>query len=610
MIDPLDLANDILGTVALLALPVALWALLYLVAWEHGPFAESLGLGRRTFWLLVPGALLATLVLLPIAPISNDWLSISFAGALFPLLVVGLVLARIAPPGRRGIPTFVLCLVVETAVLLLVVIAIRAPVPQLLAVVGVAAAVPTVVALVSIGRTEVGLGRISVLLGLASGVTVVTFASSMAIPGVGIEEGFPAYLLGPIMVGLIAVAIAGPAFRGFEALALPSAYLAATVGVLVGADVLRQPPLYGSGPAGLYAIGGAGIFDLVYLSGLLAFGSAYVAHRLVGRDHVLAGPAPEVAPTPVGRLAGAYRAGVGGEIPMAIAGSAAAGREAAAQAHHLLGLPEASPDRPWQGLPVPGWVVSDQANLDSAARWGPSDGKEGFRAYLTARWLVLIGRELGLRRFGSVNARIAAFGIDLAAVTAPAVALWAALVLAIPGSLDTVAANIGFNAAIYGYAALAFLYFALTETLGGATVGKRLLGLSVRDRHLARPTFLSSLVRNASKLPTLTLVGLGLAVGVLVLLKSGGATLALLGGIPLSAGFFEFLAIFGFVLGGVGLLGLIAVALIAVTPERQRFGDLVAGTWVVRAATPVLAVRAPPSPTPTVPTAPAVPPPG
>lgn len=595
MIDPVELANDVAGNVAFLALPALLWALLYLLAWEHGAFAESIGFGRRTFWLLLPGALLASLVLLPITPVANDWVAVSFAGGLFPLLVATLALARFAPPGRRTVPLFLALLGAESAGLLVLVVVLPSGPFQLLAVVAIAAAVPLAVGLGSLGGARASWGRVAVVLGLTSGVLVLTFLASSAIPGVGIEESFPAYLLPPVGAGVVAAFAAEWAFPGAEGFALPVAYVAGTFGVLVGADVLRQPPLYHGGPAGLYAIGGAGVLDLVYLSGLLALGAAYVTHRALGRGFAPFGATvPAAEPTPLGRLGRAYRSGVDGRIEDALQDASTAGRDAARQAHRLLGVTAMSADRPWQGLPVPGWVVSDQANLDAVARAGSTDGREGFRAFLTARWLVLLGRELGLRRFASVGSRIAAFLIDLTIVTAPAVALWTYFVLAVPGTLDDIAGNVAFNAAIYGYAAVAFFYFVLAETFYGRTVGKLLMGLSVRDREMRRPGISASLVRNSSKLPTLTVVGVGLAVGILLLLKSGtGGSLTLVGDLPVSVGIVDFLGVLLVLTGGVGLLGAFGVLVISLTSERQRFGDLVAGTWVVRVSPPSGAV--PPS---------------
>ncbi len=589
MVDPGQLALDIAGNVALLALPAALWALLYLLAWDHGPFARSLGFGRWTFWLLLPGALLASFALLPIAPVANDWLAVSFAGALFPILIACLAFRRIAAPASRSVALFLGGLVAEATALLVLVVALPASPLENVLVIGVAAVVPVALGAVALARSSVLVGRVAMILALTSGVIVGTFLASAAVPGLGIEESFPAYLLPPIGAAVVAVIAADWWLPRAEALALPAAYAAATFGVLVGADVLRQPPLYGAGtPAGLYAIGGAGVLDLVYLSGLLALGAAFVAHRALGRGYEpVGGPEPDPAPSPISRLGRAFREGVDGQIDPALTDAASASRDAAAQAQRLLGQPPAPADRPWQGLPVPGWVVSDQANLDAVARAGSSDGREGFRAFLTARGLVLIGRELGARRFASVGARAAAFALDLVIVTAPAAAVWVALVLATPGSLDALASNVAFNASVYGFAAVAFLYFVLAEAWGGRTVGKALLGLSVRDRALRSPGLPASLVRNASKIPTLTILGIGLAVGLLLLLKAGsGGTLTTVGGVAVSTGLVDFLGTVVFVVGGVGLLGALGILTILLTAERQRFGDLVAGTWVVRTTPP------------------------
>jgi uncharacterized RDD family membrane protein YckC/uncharacterized membrane protein len=597
VIDPVELTNDIAGNAATLALPALLWGLLYLLAWEHGPFAASLGFGRRTFWLLLPGALLATLALLPIAPVSNDWLAISLAGALFPILVALLAFQRFAPPARESVTLYLVLLAVLGAASLGIVLEFASARTQLIGVAAALIAVPVVAGGVALATHRATLGRVAVLLGLTSGVLFVTFASSTAIPGVGIEELFPVYLLGPLAAGAVAAVVAEWVFPGAEGFALPVAFTAGTFGVLVGADVLRQPPLYAAGtPPGLYAIGGAGVLDLVYLSGLLAFAGAWVVHRALGRGYTPIGvPLAEPTPTPVGRLGRSFRAGLDGHIDEALFSAAAASREAAGQAHRLLGVPPAPPDRPWQGLVVPGWVVADQANLDSVAKAGSTDGREGFRAFVTARWLVLLGKELSARRFGSVGARVAAFLIDLAVVTLPAALIWVFFIQTTPGSLTDVAGNIPFNASIYGYAAVAFFYFVLLETFAGRTVGKAVLGLSVRNRALDRPTFSAAMLRNSSKLPMLGILSVGLAISLLLLLKaSSGGTYSPGGGIPVPAGVLDFLGALLFVAVGVGLLGVLGVLVILLTAERQRWGDLVAGTWVVRTTPPAAVPTAPP----------------
>jgi len=602
VVDPIQLTSDIVANTISLALPGLLWVVLFLVAWEREPFAESIGFGRRSFWLLLPGAILATFGLLPIAPVSTDWVTVSFAGAIFPLLVGLLAFGRAAPPRSRSLTRLLFLLAVEGGLLFLVVLPVTAGLShavasplgisdyignELVVAVG-AAAFSALVGGIALASDDQLARRVAFLVALTSAVLVITFIASSAIPGVGITESFPIFLVPPVVAGLVAVLFAGRVFPNEEGFAIPTAFLGSTFGVLLGADLLRQPTLYGSGPSGLYTIGGAGILDLVYISGILAFGAAYLGHRALGRNWTPIGaPLPSTALSPTTRLARAFRAGLNGQLSESLRDSAAASRAAAEQARGLLGLDPAPEDRPWQGLPVPGWIVADQANLDASARAGTGDGREGFRSWRTARWLVWIARDIGLRRFATVGARVTAFLVDLVLVTAPAVAVWVALLVTMPGGFADALSNVAFNAAIFGFIAWAFLYFVLAETFWGTTLGKRLLGLEVRERTLAPPSGLSSLVRNTTVLPLLTIVGIGVAIALTFGLKTGTSTTLTLGGVSLPAGLLALVGVLAFVFGGVALFGVGAVALIAATSERQRLGDLWAGTWVVRRLPPV-----------------------
>lgn len=601
MLDPIVLASDIVSDSVSLALPGLLWVALYLVAWEHAPFAESIGFGRRSFWLLLPGALLGSYALLPFAPVSTDWVAVSFAGAVFPLLVGLLAFGRVAPPRARSLTRYLLLLTVEGGLLFLFVLPSTAgfsnSVGSLLGVsgyIGNEVAVVVVAAAFSavVGGTALASGdplsrRVALLVTLTSSVLVLTFLGAMAVPGVGIQEGFPFFLVPPIAVGAVATLLAPRVFPGEAGYAIPTAFLASTFGVLLGADLLRQPPLYGAGPSGLYAIGGAGVGDLVYLSGILAFAAAYLGYRFTVRGFApVGGPLPPRAPSPMSDLLRAFRSGLDGRLSDSLSESAAASRDAAGQARLLLGLGPAAGGNPWEGLGVPGWLVADQANLDAAAREGTQDGREGFRSWLTARWMVLIAHDIGARRFATLGARVVAFLVDLAVVTTPAVAIWAAILVGMHGSFSDALSNLGFNAAIFGFIALGFLYFVLLETFGGATLGKRLLGLEVRERALVPASGLSALVRNTTVLPLLTVLGIGGAIALAFGLKSGTTSTLTLGGISLPTGLLALVGILSFVLGGAALFGVGAIAFIAATSERQRLGDLWAGTWVVRRPPP------------------------
>jgi uncharacterized RDD family membrane protein YckC len=601
MVGSVQLAYDIGSLAVSVTLPGLLWGSLFLLAWSHPAFAESVGLGRKSFWLLVPGALLASLAFLPIGPVANDWLAVSFSGAVFPLLIGGIALGRYAPPLGRSLGTFLLLLTVASAALFVVVLPSAATsfgsiaatlgtsygTLQDLLVTAIAAGFALVVGAWALRSRNASTRAIAFLFAIVAGTLVLTFVGSSAIPGVGIAETFPYFLLPPLGAGFAAGIAAPRVFPREEGFALPVAYFGATFGVLLGADLLREPPLYGHGSPGLYIIGGAGVLDLVYLSGLIALGAAYLIHALAERGWTPLGPPrPEPELTPVGYLDRAFRAGADGHLPESIGSSVKASRAAAAQCRQLLGVEPAADASAWRGLPVPGWVVGDEANLEAVAASGTTDTREAFRAWLMARQLVAIGRRIAYPRFASIGQRIVAFAVDLALVSGVGIVAFLAIAMSTGGDVDSVLSSVGFNAAIYGFVAFAFLYFAFTEAWVGRTVGKRLVGIAVADRALRPPGRIAALVRNAPIAPMLTFVGLGVAVMVAIAVKGLPGTPPSLLGVGVSFGALAVAAIAGVVLGAIALLGAVGVFVILVTTEHQRVGDLWAGTWVVRWPTP------------------------
>lgn len=90
-------------------------------------------------------------------------------------------------------------------------------------------------------------------------VALIAHAISRPIPGIGI--GMPT-LLAPIAAALFA-SFLDPQQRA------PLAYIGGTLGVLIGADLLRLNDIRKLGVS-FAAIGGAGTFDGIYVTGLLA----------------------------------------------------------------------------------------------------------------------------------------------------------------------------------------------------------------------------------------------------------------------------------------------------------------------------------------------------
>jgi uncharacterized RDD family membrane protein YckC len=176
---------------------------------------------------------------------------------------------------------------------------------------------------------------------------------------------------------------------------------------------------------------------------------------------------------------------------------------------------------------------------------------------------------------------VAAFGVDLAIVTAPAIGVWVYVAETLPGSPSAEFASVRVDVAALGYAAWAFVALVLSEWALGATPGKRVLGLRVRDRTLGPAPPLALLLRNLPKLVPLTIIGIVGAVGAYLLVRGGGLAQSVNAGpVSIPPALFELAGLLASV--GVALALCAAVSGIAIlfTAERQRIGDLLAGTFV------------------------------
>lgn len=91
-------------------------------------------------------------------------------------------------------------------------------------------------------------------------MSALSYAFSRPIPGLGIAmPGFTA----PLGAALAAILLAEEAYRA------EVAYIAGTTGVLIGADLLRLKDIRRMG-APVASIGGAGTFDGIFMTGLVA----------------------------------------------------------------------------------------------------------------------------------------------------------------------------------------------------------------------------------------------------------------------------------------------------------------------------------------------------
>lgn len=580
------LASDVVQTVLYLALPSVLWLVVLWLAWTDPALARRSGFVRPVFWLLLPGAIIGTFSVLPIFLWNGDVLGVDVGGALLPVVVSIWLIGRAF--GDRALVYSVLftAFAVEAALAFVVEFYVTAADPYLVALGAILALGVIAIEVARRLAPAVAGGsfrRAAVLLALTNLSLAATFLTTQAIPEFGITSAFPWYLAIPVVLGAFIVGFA-PRLLGLpHTAALGIAYAATTFGVLIGADLLREPPLYAHG-GGILAIGGAGTNDLVFLSGLLAVLAGYCVLRIgrLGSD----GPAdwrpsydrPEpVRPTAL--LRSSLLKSLQGAADASLRTSFRAVELAESQA---AGLRRGTPPEPAPslgGFSVPAWVVADRTNLAALAARGGGSVREAYRGWLTARWIVRFLSDASLREFAAPWRRVAAFLFDLAVVGLPGLLLCAAVSLQTTGSAADVLSSIPFNAAVYLAAAAGFLYFVLTESVLGTTFGKWVLGLEVRDRDLDTPNAIAALSRNLPKVVPLTLMIVGLS-AVIALethgLSSGTSNLV---GQALATVAFVLLGVVG-----VGLPGLVSLLTIYASPERQRLGDWFAGTIVLNQA--------------------------
>ena len=107
-----------------------------------------------------------------------------------------------------------------------------------------------------LSHNPLGIGQ--VLLAV-SGVALISHLVSRPVPGLGI--GMPIFIA-PLSAALLALLIAPEQ-------SAPLAYIGGTLGVLIGADLLRLRDVSNMGLP-MAAIGGAGTFDGIFLTGLVA----------------------------------------------------------------------------------------------------------------------------------------------------------------------------------------------------------------------------------------------------------------------------------------------------------------------------------------------------
>jgi uncharacterized RDD family membrane protein YckC len=120
--------------------------------------------------------------------------------------------------------------------------------------------IPVIISIIFILRMR--LNYWSIILSIIA-VSLIAYLITYVNPDIGVVSDFPWYLI-PVLVTLL---LALFRFRSRLWQAVPFAYSVSTLGILIGSDIARLPVIIQE-DIGVGYIGGFGIFDLIFLSGL------------------------------------------------------------------------------------------------------------------------------------------------------------------------------------------------------------------------------------------------------------------------------------------------------------------------------------------------------
>lgn len=355
------------------------------------------------------------------------------------------------------------------------------------------AIIPTVLSIHLLRAKKIGW---SVWLPGIFAVSLVTFLTTRVQPSAGIVSEFP-FLFIPSLTG---ASLALALYSRHSPQAPAFAYAATTLGSLIGADVYHLPELFQAAEfAG--SIGGAGVFDLVYIGGLVSFAVVllFAGSRLRQLKATL--PHAELARERVAReLQYAALALMYGQAQLSAQRSLGAVQERIRQVGRALQTGGSLPEILARVVPHPAAPSIYQA----VARYA----NNALLDFYSGRWCLVQSQALLEWLQKAERVRYAPLGQRIGAFLADALLMGA--VLAGVGALLFYGRSDGpsIQLVLFGLATIQVVYFTAFEYYWkGRTPGKALFGIRVTELGDNPPSFLSAFTRNTLRLLDFFLLG-------------------------------------------------------------------------------------------------------
>lgn len=441
----MDVLFNTLGLVAfLLFLPLSFIGL-FVLYMEYPGLFERMGMGRREVGLLLVGATIGLITDFPIIIHQGSFLALNLGGAIIPIVISAHLYMILKDNLER-----------QQAILF-------------------SAA------------------------GLAFG-SIISFLITDYQPSMGVVAEFPEFLVPPFASAGFALLL----FKRNGIAAAPMAYITGSMGALIGADIVRIPQILGTaqetGSTVQGSIGGAGIMDMVFLSGLLAFNvTVLFASREQkalkrDRDHIDEKERAWSSHLHMAELS---------LQNMAFKDSIYYSKNAVdiklSQVEHFM-----PSKRGYEALRRLGFhsnICKDYKRLEAASMSQEPGFDDARKGLINARYLIAAINAKEVDFYAKPSRRITAFVVDFLVMVTFTLYLLAMFFFLNPGNVSE--DRLLFWLLIIGAWGWGFqtIYFSVMEWRLGSTLGKLVTGITVLNDKLEKPGFITVFTRNVVRFP-------------------------------------------------------------------------------------------------------------
>ncbi len=359
------------------------------------------------------------------------------------------------------------------------------------------ALIPLILSLYLIKRLYMPLSK--VIIGIAL-VSMATFFVTK-VTDIGVVSYFPFYLLPSILAFLLSILLFSPHSEKTPGYG----YAIATIGVLVGGDIFHLPEIFRKPFSG--SMGGAGLYDMVYIAGLLSFCIIifFMSKEIKYTPHY----------TKKLQKRDLYALDKKQSFLLLI-------KKVEEKAVELA---------KWHGIDAPPSIIlksligenawKDYLIMKRKSR-NPSMA-DVEKAWITASIIISAIEEKKKKWYATTVERCASFLFDFLIIGGISILFSILFYMKF------------FPSFLLFFFSTQFVYFTLFEYLSGSTIGKMVIGISVKEENMEKAEFMTSFTRNIIRF------------------------------LDMALGFY-----------------FISLILIKFSPKKQRLGDLIAGSVVVK----------------------------